>query len=86
VADRVLALSEEKAPNTPEHHIGYYLAGEGRQALDIHLLADTSRLIRLRHSFNRITLLSWLGSLALLTTAATAAILHETAMQGAGWL
>ncbi len=38
VADRVLALSEEKAPNTPEHHIGYYLAGEGRQALDIHLL------------------------------------------------
>ncbi|MGG7780476.1 hypothetical protein PGN94_25230, partial [Klebsiella aerogenes] len=32
VADRVLALSEEKAPNTPEHHIGYYLAGEGRQA------------------------------------------------------
>jgi hypothetical protein len=86
VADRVLALSEEKAPDTPEHHVGYYLAGEGRQALDIHLLADTSRLIRLRHSFNRITLLSWLGSLALLTTAATAAILHETAMQGADWL
>ncbi|MDK8008882.1 hypothetical protein QP668_29135, partial [Escherichia coli] len=45
-----------------------------------------SRLIRLRHSFNRITMLSWLGSLALLTTAATAAILHETAMQGADWL
>ncbi|MDF2524945.1 MAG: cyclic beta 1-2 glucan synthetase [Enterobacter mori] len=86
VAEKVLALSEEKAPDTPEHHVGYYLAGEGRQALDIHLLADASRLIRLRHSFNRITLLSWLGSLALLTTAATAAILHETAMQGADWL
>ncbi len=86
VAEKVLALSEEKAPDTPEHHVGYYLAGEGRQALDIHLLADASRLIRLRHSFNRITLLSWLGSLALLTTAATAAILHETAMQGAEWL
>ena len=86
VAERVLALSEEKVPDKPEHHVGYYLAGEGRQALDIHLLADASRLIRLRHSFNRITLLSWLGSLALLTTAATAAILHETAMQGADWL
>ncbi|HDT3410635.1 glycoside hydrolase family 94 protein [Klebsiella variicola] len=86
VADRVLALSEEKASETPEHHVGYYLAGEGRQALDIHLLADASGLIRLRHSFNRITLLSWLGSLALLTTAATAAILRATAMQGADWL
>lgn len=86
VAEKALAFSEEKAPDTPEHHVGYYLAGEGRQALDIHLLADASRLIRLRHSFNRITLLSWLGSLALLTTAATAAILHETAMQGADWL
>ncbi|HDT4625186.1 TPA: cyclic beta 1-2 glucan synthetase, partial [Klebsiella oxytoca] len=86
VADSVLALSEEKVPNTPEHHVGYYLAGEGRQSLEIHLLADTSGLLRLRHSFNRITLLSWLGSLALLTTAATAAILHETAIQGAGWL
>lgn len=49
-------------------------------------MADTSRLIRLRHSFNRITLLSWLGSLALLTTATTAAVLHETALQGADWL
>lgn len=86
VAEKVLAFSEEKTPDTPEHHVGYYLAGEGRQALDIHLLADTSRLLRLRHSFNRITLLSWLGSLTLLTTAATAAILHETAMQGTDWL
>ena len=86
VADSVLGLSGKNAPDTPEHHVGYYLAGEGRQSLEIHLLADTSRLIRLRHSFNRITLLSWLGSLALLTTATTAAILHETAMQGAQWL
>lgn len=62
VADRVLALSEKNAPDTPEYHVGYYLAGEGRQELETHLLADTSRLIRLRHSFNRITLLSWLGS------------------------
>lgn len=86
VADRVLALSGSKTPDTQEHHVGYYLAGEGREELEIHLLADTSRLIRLRHSLNRITLLSWPGSLALLTTAAAAAILHETALQGADWL
>jgi hypothetical protein len=78
VAEKVLALSEEKAPATPEHHVGYYLAGEGRQELEF-ISGRHSGLIRLRHSFNRITLLSWLGSLALLTTAATAAILHETA-------
>jgi len=48
VAEKVLAFSEEKAPDTPEHHVGYYLSGEGRQALDIHLLADASRLLRLR--------------------------------------
>lgn len=86
VASRVLALTGENAPGTPEHHIGYYLVGEGRQQLEIDLSADTSALIRLRHSFNRISLLSWLGSLGLLTTAATAGILHETALQGADWL
>ena len=74
VANRVLLLSQEAEPETPGHHIGYYLAGEGRQKLEIQLSADTPGLIRLRHSFNKIPLLSWLGSLSLLTTATTAAI------------
>ena len=86
VANRVLLLSQEAEPETPGHHIGYYLAGEGRQKLEIQLSADTPGLIRLRHSFNKIPLLSWLGSLSLLTTATTAAILHDTALQGMGWL
>lgn len=86
VVARVLAFSAEAAPDTLAHHIGYYLAGEGRRQLEIYLLAETSRFIRLRHSFNRITLLSWFGSLLLLTTATTAAILYETARQGADWL
>ena len=86
VTRQLLALTAENASGTPEHHIGYYLVGEGRQQLEIHLSADTSMLIRLRHSFNRISLLSWLGSLSLLTTAATAEILHKTALQGTGWL
>ncbi|MBF4177678.1 GH36-type glycosyl hydrolase domain-containing protein [Lelliottia nimipressuralis] len=86
VARRVLALASENAPETPGAHIGYYLKGEGRQQLEILLTADASRLIRLRHSFNQIPLMSWLGSLSLLTTAATAEILHRTAQQGMGWL
>ncbi|ROS20966.1 GH36-type glycosyl hydrolase domain-containing protein [Raoultella terrigena] len=86
VASRVLALSVENAPGTPGHHIGYYLAGGGRELLEVQLSADTSGLIRLRHSFNKIPLLSWLGSLSLLTTAVTAGVLHETAQQGMGWM
>ncbi|HEP0605435.1 TPA: GH36-type glycosyl hydrolase domain-containing protein [Raoultella ornithinolytica] len=86
VASRVLALSLENAPATPGYHVGYYLAGEGREQLEVQLCADTPGLIRLRHSFNKIPLLSWLGSLSLLTTAVTAGILHATAQQGMGWI
>lgn len=86
VARRVLTLSRESPPDTPGRHIGYFLMGEGRKRLEIQLSADTSRFIRLRHSFNQIPLLSWLGSLSLLTMAATAEIVHETALSGMGWL
>ncbi|MCG8708294.1 cyclic beta 1-2 glucan synthetase [Brenneria sp. 4F2] len=86
VARRVLALSRESLPDAPGYHIGYYLLGEGRQQLEVRLSADASQLIRLRHRFNQLPLISWLGSLSLLTTAATAGILSETAAQGMGWL
>ncbi|MRS88758.1 cyclic beta 1-2 glucan synthetase [Enterobacteriaceae bacterium RIT714] len=86
VAQRVLTLALQSAPDTPGAHIGYYLMGEGRQQLEVLLSADASRLIRLRHSFNQIPLVSWLGSLSLLTTATTAGILHATGQQGMGWL
>ncbi|QKJ86935.1 Cyclic beta 1-2 glucan synthetase [Paramixta manurensis] len=86
VAHRVLAHSREAASDTPGRHIGYYLMGEGRQQLEIQLSADTSRLIRLRHNFNQVPLLSWLGSLSLLTTATTAGIVQATARHGIDWL
>ena len=82
VAQHVLTLAAQNAPETPGHHIGYWLMGDGRQQLEMELAADTSRFIRLRHSFNQIPLLSWLGSLSLLTTAATAAIMHDMALSG----
>lgn len=85
VARRVLSLAQASAPDTPGYHIGYYLIGEGRQQLETQLMANTSWIIRLRHSFNQIPLLSWLGSLSLLTVAATAAALHDTALSGMRW-
>ncbi len=61
--------------------------GEGRHQLERRLSVNTSGLKRLRHNFNKFPLLSWLGSMSLLTTAATAAILFRTANQGmALWL
>jgi cyclic beta-1,2-glucan synthetase len=86
VAQLVLDLSRQASANMSGHHIGYYLVGEGRQHLERQLSADTSLLIRLRHSFTQIPLLSWLGSLSLLTTAAVAEILYQTSEQGTGWL
>jgi len=82
VAQHVLSLAEQSAADTPAQHIGYWLMGDGRQQLEIALAADTSHFIRLRHSFNQIPLLSWLGSLSLLTTAITAGILHQTVLSG----
>lgn len=85
VASRILALADKTEPNVPQHHIGYYLMGEGRRQLERHLSVNTSGLKRLRHNFHRFPLLSWLGSMSLLTTAATAAILFKTANSGMDW-
>lgn len=86
VASLVLALSAKTTPDMPHHHIGYYLMGEGRKELELQLSSDMSVLKRLRHNFNKLPLLSWLGSMSLLTTAATAAILYKTAQSGMTWL
>ncbi|WP_337010547.1 GH36-type glycosyl hydrolase domain-containing protein [Pantoea sp. AS142] len=85
VANRLLALSGKTEPGMPQYHIGYYLMGEGRPQLERHLSVNTSGLKRLRHNFNRFPLLSWLGSMSLLTTAMTAAILFKTAGPGMAW-
>ena len=85
VAKRILALAETTAPGVPHRHIGYYLMGEGRRQLERHLSVNISGLKRLRHNFNRFPLLSWLGSMSLLTTATTAAILYDTANPVMAW-
>lgn len=86
VANRVLELSRKTAPDMPQSHTGYYLVGEGRQQLEHLLSADASFLRHMRHNLNKHSLLLWLGSMSLLTTAATAAILYETAQAGMTWL
>lgn len=85
VARRILALAQAAEANTAEHHVGFYLIGEGRPELEKQLAANTSWIIRLRHSFNQVPLLSWLGSLALLTTAFTADVLFRTWLHGMTW-
>ncbi|QUG73505.1 cyclic beta 1-2 glucan synthetase (plasmid) [Erwinia sp. E602] len=86
VANRVLSLSGEMAADTAHRHIGYFLLGEGRAQLEELLSAERSGIKRLRQSFNKFPLLSWLGSISLLTTAVTAAVLYETAQHAISWL
>ncbi|MCT4715459.1 cyclic beta 1-2 glucan synthetase [Enterobacteriaceae bacterium H18W14] len=85
VARRILDLAQGADAGTPEHHVGYYLIGEGRPELEKQLAANTSWIIRLRHSFNQVPLLSWLGSLSLLITAVSAEVLFHTYQSGMGW-
>ncbi|MGK7286069.1 hypothetical protein ACSPAB_10410 [Buttiauxella agrestis] len=85
VARHILGMAQAADAASPGHHVGYYLIGEGRVALEQQLGANTSWVVRLRHSFNQIPLLSWLGSLSLLTTAFTAHVLARTHEQGMTW-
>lgn len=85
VARHILEMAQATDASTPAHHVGYYLIDEGRVKLEQQLGVDTSWVVRLRHSFNQIPLLSWLGSLSLLTTAFTADILSRTHEQGMNW-
>jgi cellobiose phosphorylase len=80
-------LNMAQAPDLQEiqRHVGYYLIGDGRPQLEQHLVINTSRVVRLRHSFNQTPLLSWLGSLGLLTVAFTADVLFRTHEQGMTW-
>ncbi|KQN55645.1 glycoside hydrolase family 94 protein [Erwinia sp. Leaf53] len=86
VANRVLSLSGEMAADTAHRHVGYFLLGEGRAQLEELLSAERSGIKRLRQSLNKLPLLSWLGSISLLITAVTAAVLYETAQQAISWL
>ncbi|PVZ85829.1 cyclic beta 1-2 glucan synthetase [Serratia sp. S1B] len=76
----------EEASNNPRtHHIGYYLIDEGRPQLEQQLQVGLGRMSRLNQILNRFPLLSWVGSLSLLTAAACAMVLRHTFHTGITW-
>lgn len=82
VTRKALALALAASSDMHPQHIGHYLIGEERRVLEKVLTANTSRLTQLRHKFNQVPLLSWLGSLSLLTMAVSAEVLQRTAQHG----
>nr|WP_246859698.1 glucoamylase family protein [Dickeya oryzae] len=85
IARHILMLAQEANTATPGYHVGYYLIGAGRPELERQLAVNTSWFTRLRQGFNQVSLLSWLGSLSLLTLTLTADIVLKTHEQGMHW-
>ncbi|MFP1839459.1 GH36-type glycosyl hydrolase domain-containing protein [Lonsdalea quercina] len=85
VADAVLAMAKAAPEGGRKRHVGYYLVDKGRAALEQQLQVHYPPFTRLRHWFNQEPLLSWLGSLSLLTTALSADLLLRTHEAGIGW-
>ncbi|PLR26204.1 cyclic beta 1-2 glucan synthetase [Pantoea endophytica] len=89
VANQVLALSRQAALPARQQHIGYFLLDKGRAQLEQQLKPRRSWLNQARHHLSQTPLLSWLGSLTLLTTAFSAEALfftHQSAMSVVLWL
>ncbi|WP_416411853.1 GH36-type glycosyl hydrolase domain-containing protein [Pantoea sp. App145] len=82
VAQKVLALSSQPELPRRQQHIGFFLLDKGRAQLEQHLATRYSLLNHLRHRLNQTPLLSWLGSLLLLTTACSAEMLLATRQAG----
>lgn len=82
VARQVLALAQAASTPQSQYHIGHFLIGEEHHVLEKGLAANTRWSTQMRHRFNQMPLLSWLGSLSLLTTAIALEILHTTSQQG----
>ena len=78
VANQVLALSRQAGLPIRQQHIGYFLLDKGRTTLEQQLQPRSSLLSQARHHLSQTPLLSWLGSLTLLTTAFTAETLLIT--------
>ncbi|PBI77847.1 cyclic beta 1-2 glucan synthetase [Rahnella victoriana] len=86
VASRAVALARLSGDNALQQHVGYYLIGEGRKALEDDLSVRFPLLTRMRARLSQTPLLSWLGSLLLLTTAVTADALYRSAHPSLHWL
>lgn len=78
VAAQVLALARNPLNPMRQQHIGYFLMDKGRAKLEAGLTSRFTLLSRARNRLSQTPLLSWLGSLTLLTTALTAETLVQT--------
>ncbi|ACZ77398.1 glycosyltransferase 36 [Dickeya parazeae Ech586] len=85
IARHILTQAQAANTATPGYHVGYYLIGAGRPELERQLAVNTSWITRLRQGFNQVSLLSWLGSLSLLTLTLTADMVLKTHEQGMHW-
>lgn len=89
VAKQVLNMAhvaaEDPHSDPRTHHVGYYLIDDGRPQLELHLDVQLGRITRIRHALNQSPLLSWLGSISLLTTACWAVLLRHTYQAGITW-
>jgi cyclic beta-1,2-glucan synthetase len=86
VAARAVALAQQPGDSYQQQHVGFYLIGPGRAALEKDLGVRYSLQIRARAKLSQTPLLSWLGSLLLLTTAVTADALFRTGHPASNWL
>lgn len=86
VASRAIALAQQASGAVQQRHVGYYLIDAGRKALEKDLNVRFSWVTRMRGRLNQTPLLSWLGSLLLLTTAVTADALYRSAHTPMHWL
>ncbi|WP_369699984.1 GH36-type glycosyl hydrolase domain-containing protein [Serratia sp. M24T3] len=86
IASRVIAMSAASPAESQKRHVGYFLVDTGRSELERVLDIHYSPLNYFRHQMNKTPLLSWLGSLSLLTTALTANLMFETHDSGMNWV
>ncbi len=85
IANKVIAMSNAAPVGSQQRHVGYFLVDTGSSELEKVLSIRYSLINYFRHQMNKTPLLSWLGSLSLLTTALTANLLFETRQNGMGW-
>ncbi|URQ60995.1 cyclic beta 1-2 glucan synthetase [Pantoea alhagi] len=82
VAEQVLALARNAVGSARRQHVGYFLIDKGRPQLEERLNSRFTLLSRMRNRLSQRPLLSWLGSLALVTTALIAETLVQTHSAG----
>ncbi|WP_336777467.1 GH36-type glycosyl hydrolase domain-containing protein [Pantoea sp. USHLN256] len=89
VANQALTLCRQAGLPPRQQHIGYFLLDKGRTQLEQQLQPRSSLLSQARHHLSQTPLLSWLGSLTLLTTAFSAETLlvtHHAGMSVVLWI